>query len=71
MDVQYKQVRGRIDIYDKDLNNVVDVKTSKSHQILIKPFKFHEEQDRYYMAMTDSDEGQIIYHTYLPRFQIT
>jgi CRISPR/Cas system-associated exonuclease Cas4 (RecB family) len=61
LEVQYKQVRGRIDIYDKILNNVIDIKTSKSQKILLKPFKFHEKQVRYYMAMVGSDEGQIIY----------
>ena len=61
MSVQYKRVGGKIDICDKELNNIVDVKTSKSQEILLKPFKFHEEQVRYYMAMMDSDEGQIIY----------
>jgi hypothetical protein len=61
MEVQYKQVKGKIDIYDKILNNVLDIKTSKSQQTLLKPFKFHEEQVRYYMAMVDSEEGQVIY----------
>jgi CRISPR/Cas system-associated exonuclease Cas4 (RecB family) len=59
--VQYKNITGRIDIYDKLLNNVIDVKESKSQNILLKPFKFHELQVKYYMAMIDSDEGQILY----------
>ena len=61
VEVQYDQVRGRIDIYDKILNNVIDIKTSKSQKILLKPFSFHEKQVRYYMAMMGSNEGQIIY----------
>jgi hypothetical protein len=60
-EVQYKNVRGRIDIYDKSLNNIVDIKTSKSQKILLKPWKFHEEQVKYYMSIMDSEEGQIIY----------
>jgi CRISPR/Cas system-associated exonuclease Cas4 (RecB family) len=61
VEVQYEQVRGRIDIYDKMLNNIIDIKTSKSQKILLRPFKFHEKQVKYYMAIMDSDEGQIIY----------
>jgi CRISPR/Cas system-associated exonuclease Cas4 (RecB family) len=59
--VQHNNIIGRIDIYDKLLNNVVDVKASKSQNILLKPFKFHEQQVKYYMAMMDSEEGQILY----------
>ncbi len=61
MEVRYKNIKGKIDIFDKYLNNVIDTKTSKSPKILLKPFKFHEEQIRSYMAMTDSEEGQVIY----------
>jgi PD-(D/E)XK nuclease superfamily len=61
MEVRYKNIKGKIDIFDKYLNNVIDTKTSKSLKILLKPFKFHEEQVRSYMAMTDSEEGQVIY----------
>lgn len=61
MDVHYKNIKGKVDVFDKYLHNVIDTKTSKSQKVLLKPFKFHEEQVRYYMAMTDSDEGQIIY----------
>jgi CRISPR/Cas system-associated exonuclease Cas4 (RecB family) len=61
MSIQYKNIKGRIDVYDKFLNNILDIKESKSQKILLKPFKFHEEQVKYYMAMMDSEEGQIIY----------
>jgi CRISPR/Cas system-associated exonuclease Cas4 (RecB family) len=61
VEVQYEGVRGRIDIHDKILNNIIDIKVSKSQKILLKPFTFHEKQVRYYMAMMGSDEGQIIY----------
>lgn len=60
-EIQYGNVRGKIDIHDKPLNNIVDIKTSKLQKIPFKPFKFHEEQVRYYMAILGSDEGQIIY----------
>jgi hypothetical protein len=55
MQIRYKQVTGKIDIYDKKLSNVLDIKTSKSNQILLDPFKFHVEQVKYYMAMINSD----------------
>jgi CRISPR/Cas system-associated exonuclease Cas4 (RecB family) len=61
IEVQYGNVRGKIDIHDKPLNNIVDIKTSKLQKIPFKPFKFHEEQVRYYMAILGSEEGQIIY----------
>jgi rubrerythrin len=61
MEVQYEHIRGRIDVYDKLFNNVVDIKTSKSQRLLLKPFKFHQKQVRDYMAMVDSDEGHLIY----------
>ena len=60
-EIQYCNIKGKIDIHDKLLNNVIDIKTSKSQQTLFKPFKFHEEQVRDYMAIIDSEEGQIIY----------
>jgi len=60
-ELQYKNIKGKIDIHDKLLNNVVEIKTSKSHKILLKPHKFHEEQVKYYMSIIDSEEGQIIY----------
>jgi hypothetical protein len=61
MEVQYKNIKGKVDVFDKNLNNVIDTKTSKAQTILLKPFKFHREQVRNYMAMTDSEEGYVIY----------
>jgi hypothetical protein len=60
-EIQYANVKGKIDIYDRFANIIVDIKTSKSQKILLKPFKFHEEQLRYYMAISGSEEGHIIY----------
>jgi hypothetical protein len=60
-ELQYKNIKGKIDIHDKLLNSVIEIKTNKS-KILLKPQKFHEEQVKYYMSMIDSDEGQILYH---------
>jgi CRISPR/Cas system-associated exonuclease Cas4 (RecB family) len=61
MEVYYGIVRGKVDVYDKLYNCVIDIKTSSSQKILLKPFKFHEEQVRYYMAIQDSEDGVVIY----------
>jgi CRISPR/Cas system-associated exonuclease Cas4 (RecB family) len=58
--IEYKNVRGKIDIYDKLHDTVIEIKNSNSSRIL-KPFKFHQEQIKYYMAIKGSDEGRIIY----------
>jgi PD-(D/E)XK nuclease superfamily len=60
-EIQYSNIKGKIDIHDKLFNNVIDIKSSKSQETLFRPFKFHEEQVRGYMAIIDSEEGQIIY----------
>jgi hypothetical protein len=61
-EVLFENVAGKIDVYDKFYNCVIEVKTSSSQKLLLKPFKFHEEQVRYYMAIQDSEEGMIIYY---------
>jgi CRISPR/Cas system-associated exonuclease Cas4 (RecB family) len=61
MEVRYSNIKGKVDVHDRLLNNIIDIKTSKSQKILLKPFKFHEQQVKYYMAMMDSEEGQILY----------
>jgi hypothetical protein len=61
MEIQYKNIKGKIDVHDKLLNNIIDIKTSKSQKFLLKPFKFHMEQVKSYMSIMDSEEGQIIY----------
>jgi hypothetical protein len=60
-EVQLDRIKGRIDVYDKDLNNILDIKVNREAKILLKPKKWDEVQIRYYMAMKDSDEGQLIY----------
>jgi len=60
MQIQYENVKGTIDIYDKLLHTVIDVKTTKSN-IMLKPNRWDEQQLRYYMSMVDSEEGAVIY----------
>jgi hypothetical protein len=61
-EVFFEDVRGKIDVYDKLDNCIIDIKTSLSQKPLLKPFKFHEEQVRYYMSIQDSEQGLIIYY---------
>jgi hypothetical protein len=62
MEVYYETVRGKVDVYDKLYNCIIDIKTSSSQKVLLKPFKFHEEQVRYYMAIQDSEDGVLMYY---------
>ena len=61
MEIHYKNIKGKVDVFDKYLNSVIETKTSKTQKFLLKPFKFHEEQIRYYMAILGCEEGQLIY----------
>jgi hypothetical protein len=61
MEIHYKNIKGKVDVFDKYLNSVIETKTSKMQKFLLKPFKFHEEQIRYYMAILGCEEGQLIY----------
>jgi hypothetical protein len=60
MQIQYENVKGTIDIYDKLLHIVIDVKTTKSN-IMLKPTRWDEQQLKYYMSIMDSEEGAVIY----------
>lgn len=71
MHVTYMNVKGKIDVYDKWFNTVIDIKVSKSQKLMLKPLKFHEEQLKSYMAIIDADDGQLLYQlnnfrSYLP-----
>jgi hypothetical protein len=70
-ELQYKNLKGKMDIHDKALNNIVEIKMSKTQKILLRPFKFHEKQIRYYMSIMDSDEGHIMYQINHQRKYIT
>ncbi len=60
MQIQYENVKGTIDVYDKLQHTVIDVKTTKS-SIMLRPTKWDEQQLKYYMSMVDSEEGALIY----------
>jgi hypothetical protein len=48
MQIQYEKVVGRIDVYDKLFERVIEIKTSNSAFIL-RPNKWDVKQLRYYM----------------------
>jgi CRISPR/Cas system-associated exonuclease Cas4 (RecB family) len=58
--VEYNDIEGSIDIYDKKKNSPIEFKTSRSTNI-DKPRSFQVEQLRYYMAMHDSSMGYMMY----------
>jgi len=58
--VEYNDIEGSIDIFDKRRNTPVEFKTLRSSNI-DKRKRFQQEQLRYYMAMQDSHIGYMIY----------
>jgi hypothetical protein len=60
MQIQYENVKGTIDVYDRHLHAIIEVKTTKSN-IMLKPTRWDEQQLKYYMSMMDSEEGAVIY----------
>jgi len=58
--VEYDEIEGSIDIFDKKRNIPIEFKTLRSSNI-DKPKSFQEEQLRYYMAMQNSPIGYMIY----------
>lgn len=60
-EIRYKNIRGRIDIYDQLESIVIDVKTTDAYTELLKPYKFHIKQVLYYMSIVGANEGCIIY----------
>jgi hypothetical protein len=60
MQIQYENVKGKIDVYDKLLHTVIDVKTTNSN-IMLRPKTWDEQRIKHYMSMVDSEEGAVIY----------
>jgi CRISPR/Cas system-associated exonuclease Cas4 (RecB family) len=58
--VEYNDIEGSIDIFDKKRNTPIEFKTLRSSNI-DKPKAFQEEQLRYYMAMQNSPIGYMVY----------
>ena len=58
--VEYNDIVGSIDIFDKKRNTPLEFKTLRASKI-DKPKSFQEEQLRYYMAMQNTPNGYMIY----------
>jgi hypothetical protein len=58
--VEYNDIEGSIDIFDKKKNTPIKFKSLRSSNI-DKPKGFQEEQLRYYMAMQNSPIGYMVY----------
>src|SRR5207253_663773 len=58
--VEYNDIEGSIDIFDKKRNTPIEFITLRSSNI-DKPKSFQEEQLRYYMAMQNSPVGYMMY----------
>ncbi|MGA9151202.1 MAG: hypothetical protein WBZ36_11540 [Candidatus Nitrosopolaris sp.] len=65
MHIQYENVIGRIDVYDRPFRTVIEIKTSNSTYML-KPNNWDVKQLRYYLSMTGCEEGVIIYQLNVP-----
>jgi CRISPR/Cas system-associated exonuclease Cas4 (RecB family) len=62
--VEYEDIEGSIDIFDKKKNTPIEFKTSRSANV-DRPKSFHEEQLRYYMAMQGASTGYMLYQCLL------
>jgi CRISPR/Cas system-associated exonuclease Cas4 (RecB family) len=60
MYVDYKDIEGHIDIFDKKRKAPIEFKTRRSKSI-DEPKDFQVEQLKYYMAMQGSSQGYMIY----------
>lgn len=58
--VTYNLVQGHVDIYDKIDNVPIEFKSSNVGN-LEKPYSFHEQQLKHYMAILNADRGVILY----------
>jgi hypothetical protein len=60
LEIQYKNVKGFVDIYDKLAHTIIEIKISRIGNIT-KPNKWDEEQIKNYMAILDCEKGVILY----------
>jgi CRISPR/Cas system-associated exonuclease Cas4 (RecB family) len=58
--VEYDDIQGSVDIYDRRRNTPLEFKTTRASDIK-EPKSFHVEQLKYYMAMLEASEGYVLY----------
>jgi hypothetical protein len=65
--LEFKDIQGSVDIYDRRRNIPLEFKTSRASDIK-EPKIWNVEQLKYYMAMLDVPEGYMLYQL-LPPFR--
>jgi hypothetical protein len=58
--IEYQDIQGSVDIYDRRRNIPLEFKTTRASDIK-EPKSFHVEQLKYYMSMLGAEEGYMIY----------
>jgi CRISPR/Cas system-associated exonuclease Cas4 (RecB family) len=58
--IEYDDILGSVDIYDRRHNIPLEFKTTRASDIK-EPKSFHVEQLKYYMAMLEASEGYLLY----------
>jgi hypothetical protein len=58
--IEYDDILGSVDIYDRRRNIPLEFKTTRSSDIK-EPKSFHVEQLKYYMAILEASEGYVLY----------
>lgn len=58
--VEYEDIQGSVDIYDRRRNIPLEFKTTRASDIR-EPKSFHVEQLKYYMSILGAEEGYMIY----------
>jgi hypothetical protein len=62
--VEYQDIQGSVDLYDRRRNIPLEFKTSRSYDMK-EPKIFHVQQLKYYMSILNADEGHMIYQCLL------
>lgn len=58
--IEYQDIQGSVDIYDRRRNIPLEFKTTRVSDIR-EAKRFHVEQLKYYMSMLDAPEGYMLY----------
>jgi hypothetical protein len=58
--IEYEDIQGSVDIYDRRRNTPLELKTTRASEIQ-EPKTFHVEQLKYYMSILGAEEGYMIY----------
>lgn len=58
--IEFEDIQGSVDIYDRRRNIPLEFKTTKASDIR-GPKSFHLEQLKYYMSILGAEEGYMIY----------